>query len=169
MFTKPKSSISYQILHILSQRKTLSHEEAKRKRYHKRGLEGEERFFNLLEKGLDVPCIPIYSLQLEVNMNEFQTDCLLIFNDIIYLMEVKNYYGDYKVTGDHWENIRTKTSLKNPLHQLSRSTMLLRSWLDKHEFPLSIIPQIIFMNPKFFYTKLKRICRLFFQVSTACL
>lgn len=150
MFTKPEPSLSYQLLHVLSQRKKLNHEEVTRKRHLKRGLEGEERFFNLLQESLVAPCIPIFNLQLEVNMNEFQIDCLLIFYDVIYLIEVKNYYGDYKVAGDHWENIRTKTSIKNPLHQLTRSNMLLKSWLNMHQVSLPIIPRLAFVNTNFF-------------------
>jgi hypothetical protein len=58
-----------------------------------KGFEGEVMFDSLTEK-LKSECFILNDLLLELNANKFQIDTLIV-QDILYLLDVKNYEGDY--------------------------------------------------------------------------
>jgi|SRR5690625_1451077 len=150
IFNQPVPSKTHSVLHALKLRKMLSTKDDRRLKLFETGFNGEMQFHALLQEKLTVPHIPIYNLQLESNMSEFQLDCLLIFRNLIHLVEVKNFYGDYIAGDDHWIHAKTKDPVKNPLHQVSRSGMYLNFWLKMNRISLPVIYHVIFMNPSFF-------------------
>ncbi|HAF0292697.1 TPA: NERD domain-containing protein, partial [Salmonella enterica subsp. enterica serovar Typhimurium var. 5-] len=68
-------------------------------------------------------------LLLEVNGSLFQVDSLVIFQDMIYLIDVKNHEGDYYYdsSGKLWTIFGKE--VKDPLLQLKRSESLMRQLL----------------------------------------
>jgi hypothetical protein len=115
-----------------------------------RGFMGEMQFAKLLQEKLHAPCIPIFSLHLEISGSECQFDCLLIFQHTIHLIEIKNYQGDYYVDGDQWFNRMTKKEWRNPINQLRRSDILLQQFLTKQPLRVGVNPHLVFVDSSFY-------------------
>lgn len=112
----------------------------------KKGFEGEV-MFDCLTAELQCDCLILNDLLLKNNNSIFQIDSLVIA-DKLYLFEVKNFEGDYYYELDNFYSM-SKKDLKNPLHQVNRSEMLLRQLLQKHGFKIPIEAWVIFINPEF--------------------
>src|SRR5699024_10524608 len=82
------------IFQCLQGRKTFSKTEEHQ--YYKllKGYEGEKHFSNLLKEQLHQDHLQINDLLLNNHGTVFQLDTLLIFNQTVYLFEVKNYQGE---------------------------------------------------------------------------
>jgi len=136
------------VLRILNNRMDLTSEQEKYYLYKEKGFEGEVQF-DLLTEQLQSDCLILNDLLLEVNNTFFQIDTLILFQEIIYLFEVKNYEGDYCYRKERFETISGK-EIKNSLDQLNRSTSLLRQLLQKFGYHLTIEAYVVFINPEFF-------------------
>ena len=112
-----------------------------------KGFEGEVKLDNLLDE-LSIDCFVLKDLLLEHNNTTFQIDTLIIVHHFIYLLEVKNYEGDYFIEKDQWYT-RLGTEIKNPLHQMKRSETLLRQLLQPLSLNLSIESHLIFTHSEF--------------------
>lgn len=93
-------------------------------------------------------CIILDDLWLQHKQSLFQVDTLIIFPEKIFILDAKNYSGDYKVDGDYWSTLRGH-EIKNPLHQLQRCVTLLRQLLQSFGYTLPIESRLMFMNPEF--------------------
>ncbi|MFB4159416.1 nuclease-related domain-containing protein [Geomicrobium sp. JSM 1781026] len=93
-------------------------------------------------------CIILNDLWLQYKQSLFQVDTLIIFPEKIFILDAKNYSGDYKVDGDYWSTLRGH-EIKNPLHQLQRCVTLLRQLLQSFGYTLPIEYRLMFMNPEF--------------------
>ncbi|MEH7009622.1 nuclease-related domain-containing protein [Neobacillus niacini] len=112
-----------------------------------KGYEGELRSDKWLE-GLTDHWHVLHGLLLEYNGSRFQIDTLIIAHEKIYILDVKNYEGDYYLEGDKWYT-KTNPNLKNPLHQLIRCETLLRKLLLELGYNYPIESYLIFNNPEF--------------------
>ncbi|MEH7503487.1 nuclease-related domain-containing protein [Neobacillus drentensis] len=135
------------ILRILDKRMNLTAEEHQYYKNKEKGFEGEFQFDLLTEK-LQSECFILNDLLLEVNNSKFQIDTTIIFQDIIYPFEVKNYEGDFLFKPDCLEKISGK-NYKNPLDQLKRSKFLLRQLLHNLGYNIPIEGSVVFINPEF--------------------
>lgn len=115
----------------------------------KKGYLGELKFARLLEENLLNPRIVNYDLSLKTSNTEFQIDCLLIFNSEVYLLEIKNYEGDFCYHNDNWYIVDTKKEIRSPLMQLKRSELLLQEQLQKLGYKIPIKSHVIFINSAF--------------------
>lgn len=149
MFDKPRKSKSLQILEVLRKRIPMTADfQATYERLHQ-GYLGEQKFAELLQVRLRPPCIQLYDLQLKINDSECQIDSLLIFQNDIYQLEIKNYQGDFYSENNKWYLVNTKKEIRNPLHQLTRSDLLLREFLAENYSHFRLKSYIIFINPGF--------------------
>lgn len=148
MFTEPMKSKAHERLEILKKRSNLSLDQHNSLNRMSTGYKGELEFFNLLQSELQCKPILLFNLHLKVNGSECQIDCLLIFQSEVILMEVKNYQGDFLIEHDDWYTL-DKGKIKNPLHQLHRTELLLNQFLKQHQFPLRVKSFIIFIHPEF--------------------
>jgi Nuclease-related domain len=112
-----------------------------------KGYEGEVLFDQLIEK-LQSEMLVLNDLFLEVNKSVFQIDTLTIAQESIYLIDVKNYEGDYYYESDTFYT-QSGEDLKNPLHQLQRCETLLRQLLQNHGYKFPIKSYLVFINPEF--------------------
>src|SRR5699024_2743814 len=112
------------------------------------GHEGESYFFQLLQTHLECEPIQLYNLHMKVGGSECQIDCLLIFQNEINLFEIKNYHGDFLIDNNNWLK-HPKQEIKNPLHQLQRTELMLKQILDENKISLPIKPYLVFVNPEF--------------------
>ena len=149
MAYKPRLvSDELKVLRILNNRMDLTAEQQKYYLFKEKGFEGEVHF-DLLTEQLQSDCFILNDLNLEVNNTFFQIDTLILFQEIIYLFEVKNYEGNYCYRGERFETISGK-EIKNSLDQLNRSTSLLRQLLQKFGYNITIDAYVVFINPEFF-------------------
>lgn len=135
------------ILSCLNARCNLS---SKEKNYYLslvKGFEGEKKFDEWLQN-LSNDSIILNGLLLEINNTIFQIDTLLI-QETLYLLEIKNYEGDFYIEDDKWYTI-SGNEIKNPLLQVKRSESLLRQLLQDLGFKFPVKSFVIFVNPTFF-------------------
>lgn len=134
-------------LRIIHTRGELTEEENKYYFSQEKGFNGEVQFDLLTEK-IQSDCFVINDLLLEINNTQFQIDTLIIFKEAIYLIDVKNYEGDYCYTADNLTTLKGKV-IRNPLPQLLRSKSLLQQLLQEHGFSITVEAFVIFINPGF--------------------
>lgn len=149
MFNKPRKTVSLRILQLLKQRSTLTPDNLTTYRRLHQGFLGEQSFAQSIKEELDCSHIQLFGLQLKTNGSEYQIDCTLIFQHEIFLIEIKNFLGDYYFEDNNFHLASTKEIISNPLLQLQRSEILLKKFLTKSNSSLSLKSLIIFMNPGF--------------------
>lgn len=113
-----------------------------------KGFEGECKFDELIAPYLDGRIV-LNDLLLAYKNTVFQIDSLVMSSLKIILFEVKNLEGDYYLERDCWFSSNGK-EITNPLHQLQRSTILLRHLLKGLGISLPIEPYLVFVNPEFY-------------------
>ena len=113
-----------------------------------KGYAGEVMFDRMTEN-LAKDRYIIDDLMLQVNNSFFQLDKLIISNDAIHLIDVKNYEGDYYLESDKIYSVSNGREYKNPVNQLKRSETLFRQLLQNLKLNYLVQASIIFINPEF--------------------
>ena len=140
-------STELHILEYLNTRMDLSEGDKRNYLNLKKGYEGEKLFDSLIET-IQSDCIILNDLLLKNKSTIFQIDSLIIFQDLIYLFEVKNYEGDFYYESDSLYRL-PKSEVTNPLNQLKRTESHLRQVLNSLGYNFQIRAFIIFINPEF--------------------
>lgn len=148
MFTKPIKSNTQRILEVLHKRTNLTVEQQRALTRQIAGYQGEQQFYQLLKERIRNEPIALYNLQLKINGSECQIDCLLIFQNEVVLFEVKNYEGNFLIEEEKWYTV-AEQEIRNPVHQLHRTELLVSQLLNKNNFPLKVSSLLIFINPTF--------------------
>ncbi|MBS4204428.1 nuclease-related domain-containing protein [Lederbergia citrea] len=148
MFIKSRcESAELKQLRYLHIRTNLSEKEKRHFSNLEKGYEGELKFDMLLDN-LSGEWLILSDLLFEVGNTIFQIDSLLISQKGIFLIDVKNFEGDFYIEADRWYTA-SRNEIKDPLLQLRRSESLLRRLLQDHKLNLSIEAYLIFINPEF--------------------
>ncbi|BAM47119.1 nuclease-related domain-containing protein [Amphibacillus xylanus] len=134
-------------LRSLNLRSALSKDEYQYYLSLEKGLEGERKLDQRLEE-LPEEVLILRDLTLEIGHSIFQVDTLLIFENQLYLLEVKNLEGDYYLDGQLFKNIYGK-EIRNPLLQLNRCASLLRQFLQSVGFNIKVNARLVFINQEF--------------------
>lgn len=113
-----------------------------------KGYEGEMKFDQLIE-GVQEERYIINDLLLEVNNSYFQIDALIISQEVIYLLDIKNFQGDYYLNSDKLYTVTNDRECKNPIDQLKRSGTLFRQLLQSLKLNYLVETYVIFINPEF--------------------
>jgi len=113
-----------------------------------KGYEGEVNF-DLRAEEIDEERLILNDLLFEVNNSYFQIDSLIISQQAIYLLDVKNYQGDFYLESDKLYSVSSKIEYKNPVDALKRSATLLRQLLKRMNQDILVEPFVIFLNPEF--------------------
>lgn len=113
-----------------------------------KGYEGEMNF-DMRAKEIDEERLILNDLLFEVNNSYFQLDSLIISQEAIYLLDVKNYQGDFYLESGKLYSVSSKNEYKNPLDALKRSATLLRQLLKRINQDILVEPFVIFLNPEF--------------------
>ncbi|MBS4210608.1 nuclease-related domain-containing protein [Bacillus sp. FJAT-50079] len=149
MLMKPRVlSDELSILRCLNIRMDLSSKDKRHLLKLEKGYQGEVMFDQLTEK-LQSKIYILNDLCLEFNRSIFQIDTLIISESVIFPLDVKNYEGDYIYGEEEFQRVMSDHKMPNPLNQLKRSHLLLRSLLKSLNIHLDIDGSIIFINPKF--------------------
>jgi hypothetical protein len=148
MFLKYRfESLELRIMRYLFLRMKLTTKEVNRYFNLEKGYMGEQKFDVLLEN-LRSDWLILNDLLLESNNTIFQIDSLLLSENSIYLIEIKNYEGDFYIENEGWYTL-AKKEIKNPLDQLKKNESLLRRLLQDLGISASIESYLIFVNPEF--------------------
>lgn len=135
------------ILQVLEQRMSLSTSLKQRFYTLQVGYDGEITFDKSL-LALEWDSITIHDLRIKQNFSEVQIDTLVIANKKIFIFEVKNFVGEY-----YWESQtlfkKPNKQVKNPLHQLERSKLLIRQLVNEWQCNYSVEAFLIFIHPQF--------------------
>lgn len=87
-------------------------------------------------------------LCLNYNDRFFQIDQGLLYNNLFYIYEIKNYIGEYYDQDEKLYHISEK-EVDDPLIQLKRSSSLLRQLFHQLGFTTPIVPTAVFLNSEF--------------------
>ena len=112
-----------------------------------KGYQGELQFDSLTET-IQSECIKLNDLLLKNKNTHFQIDALLLFQELIYLFEVKNFEGDFYYESGKFYTLNSK-EVNNPLDQLKKCELNLRQLLQSLGFNVKIRSFIVFINPEF--------------------
>jgi len=146
---RPSPPRELTILKHLQIRMNLPHNSRLRIDQLTKGFEGEKDFFKRLRKQLPSNAIILNNLLLTYNDNEFQIDTLIISENNIAIIEVKNYEGDFYIKDGDWFIVDNNIEIRNPLHQIGRCEHLLRKLLQQLGHNFKVTAYLIFINDKF--------------------
>ncbi|MDR7239081.1 nuclease-related domain-containing protein [Neobacillus drentensis] len=113
-----------------------------------KGYEGEVKFDRMAEK-LQEERYTINDLLLKVNNSYFQIDTTLVSQEVIRLLDVKNFEGDFCLEKDRFFLVKTGREYKNPIGQLNKCASQFRQLLQDLKLNYLVEATIIFINPEF--------------------
>ena len=134
-------------LELLNDRMELLEEDMRHFLNLQKGYLGELQFDSLTET-IQSECIIINDLLLKNKSTHFQIDSLLLFQELIYLFDVKNFEGDFYFESGKFYTVNSK-EVNNPLDQLKKCESNLRQLLQSLGFNFKIHSFIVFINPEF--------------------
>ncbi|MEH7252081.1 nuclease-related domain-containing protein [Neobacillus niacini] len=135
------------VLRILNPRMNLTEKEKQNYLILEKGFEGE-LVFDSLSENLQSENLISNGLLLDYNNSIFQIDSLISFQKSLYLIDVKNFEGDYYFKEDGFY-YGTGKPMKDPLAQLKRCHLLLSQLNEQHGYNLHIESYLVFINPEF--------------------
>jgi ribosomal protein S27AE len=160
MLIKPcNESVELRKLRSLDARMELTRKEKQHYLNLQKGYIGEKFFEKEWLEPLTTECYILNDLLLEHNNSFFQIDTVLILQKLIYLLDVKNYNGDFYIQDDNWYTM-SGTKIKDPVMQLNRCETILRGILNEQRINMSVKSHLIFINPEFtlYHAPLKSPC-----------
>lgn len=148
MIIKKQRRKSYQqfVLEILDKRMRLPGKEKHHLLNIQKGFAGELKLDSIMMKILEVDGILLNDLMFTNKGSTFQVDSFLITGVGNYLLEVKNYEGNFQFKNGNFLTY-SEEQLTNPLTKVSttgtKMSHLLKSW----NFKPSFTPKLVFINP----------------------
>ena len=140
-------SKSLTILEMLVERMQFTQTDFRKYQNQETGFEGEQNFDKIVEQ-LECDCLILNDLELPFNTSTFQIDSLLITAYKIYLLEVKNYQGEfYMQDQDLYQRPQYKRS--NPEKYLVRKEDYLSQLLQTKGYNYPIESKVIYINDEF--------------------
>ncbi|WP_277631378.1 nuclease-related domain-containing protein [Atopococcus tabaci] len=141
-------SVTHRVYELLHHRMNLSAKEKRDYENQVKGFEGELQFDSFMEP-YHKTGIVLNGLNLSNGDYEFQVDCCVVLNEILYLYEVKNYGGSYYYK-DGQIYSQSGYLLLSPLGQTDRSMVHFHNKLRSLGFRVQIKPYVVFVHPDFF-------------------
>lgn len=137
------------IYETLLSRKVLSPKEKQQYERIQKGFDGEWKLIHYLNKMKPDNIFPLFDCLFEVNGQEIQIDCLLLTNDTIFLLEVKNFTGDYYFENGKIYSLQTRNEIYNPMTQIERTEFLFKRLLRDMRVEMPVRSFILFVNHRF--------------------
>ncbi|WP_082693046.1 nuclease-related domain-containing protein [Bacillus sp. FJAT-29814] len=131
----------------INARMFLSEQEKRNYYAAEKGFEGEVKFDGLTVK-LQNQCYIINGLLLKLGNKYFQIDTVLIYQKTIYLIDVKNFEGEYIYESKKLKTMAGK-EIDDPLIQLQRCESLFRQLLQQYNLNFHIEAYLVYINPDF--------------------
>ena len=138
----------HESLSLLDIKTTLDKETRQELQNLQKGYEGEQTFQAFLEKRPSTDGLVLTNVVLEVRGSPVQIDSLVIAPDTVYLYEIKNYSGEYKMEDGILYTL-SGFEVDNPMIQLERTQSRLRQLFQQWRMNIKIEANIIFVHPQF--------------------
>ncbi|MCA0971495.1 NERD domain-containing protein [Halobacillus litoralis] len=135
-------------LRSLNLRMNLTDQQKKKLLRLESGYEGELKFDQML-KQLGQDKYVLCDLMLEIDGSYFQIDTVIITSQMIYFLDVKNFYGDFSYTPEKLKSRDSRPDYKNPLHQLHRGITHFKQLLHSLDLSFPVSPYVVFINSDF--------------------
>ncbi|MEH7108952.1 MULTISPECIES: nuclease-related domain-containing protein [Bacillaceae] len=113
-----------------------------------KGYEGEVKFDRMSES-LQEERLILNDLLLKINNSYFQIDTTLISQEVIRLLDIKNFEGDFCLEKDRFYSVKTGREYKNPIIQLHKCASQFRQLLQYLKLNYLVEASVIFINPEF--------------------
>lgn len=133
----------------LSSRKNLSPTDKRRYSQLQKGFIGEKRLATSLQSQHCHNVVPLFNNLFESMDKDFEIDCLLLTSDTIFLLEIKNYTGNYYVENNHIYHFPSKKQIYNPVTQLDRTEFLFKRLLSDMQVTMKVRSFVVFVNHHF--------------------
>ncbi|MGJ7909769.1 nuclease-related domain-containing protein [Neobacillus sp. LXY-1] len=113
-----------------------------------KGYQGEVMFDEFIEGNLRAKMLLLNDLLFKSGNTTFQVDSLMMSDGINYLIDVKNFEGEYYFHDGKMYVVGSNKEIQNPFDQLKRANIMLRNLLQKSGIFTPIIPYLVFINPE---------------------
>jgi hypothetical protein len=113
-----------------------------------KGFTGEVMFDSMTDEMFLNKCKIINGVLLKSGDSPFQIDKVMIFGKKTYLIDVKNFEGDYHYDAEGRLRKADKY-MKNPLNQLQRADDLYRQLLQYYGLQFTVESYLVYINPEF--------------------
>src|SRR5699024_10725364 len=132
------------IFEALDSRREMSSDELERYRRLEKGFFGEKMLLDQLNSIDRSKVLSLFDFLFEIENQEVQIDCLLLTYETIFLLEVKNYSGDYYFKNNKIYHLNTNREINNPITQLECTEFLFKKLLQDMciNFSISICDSI---------------------------
>ena len=118
------------------------------------GLIGEERVSHQL-KLLDQYVVCLYNIRMNIKGIKLQIDYVVITNNNLYLIEVKNLLGNIHIEKNckiirkvFYNNIYKESSMENPFNQMNRHKELIETFLEYNGIVKQVQNLLVMANDK---------------------
>lgn len=118
------------------------------------GLIGEERVYYAL-KHISNDLLCLYNIRIKDNDDSFQNDFLIIGNEKIVILEVKNLMDNIRINKDgtidriiHRKSFDEICGIYSPIKQVEHQAKKLEEYLKKHNYNVNIIGYVVMGNDK---------------------
>ncbi|HZW68767.1 MAG TPA: nuclease-related domain-containing protein [Pseudogracilibacillus sp.] len=142
----PLSLLLYETLFV---RNGLSPQEIHQYEQIKAGFYGEAKLSELIVSRNFRHIIPLFDIRLLSRAAELQIDCLLLTENDLFILEVKNYSGDYQMENNNLFSLPTKRQVQTPLTQVERTEFLFKRMLDDRKIHRNVQSYVVFINNNF--------------------
>src|SRR5258708_26797924 len=118
--------------------------------YYRRGHEGEERVVAAMHSVLDGNWFLFRNIVLP-GRNKSDLDSILVGPSGVWVVEIKNFTGEYRNTGEGWEyraRNRWKAAKNNPSRQAQDNAVRLASFLKADGIQQWVTPAVVWANPE---------------------
>ena len=141
-----KQSRTLQYLSILNTRTNLTASEERNLRVLKKGYQAEREFDDLTKLVFKRSDLILDDLTLKYGESIVQIDKLLAVKDVLYLIDIKNYSGQYTFQNGSW--FRNNRVLSHSIFgQIDRARDILLCILQDKKIQMSVKSVIIFWDP----------------------
>ncbi|KFN93350.1 hypothetical protein TMUPMC115_0475 [Tetragenococcus muriaticus PMC-11-5] len=141
-----KKSHELQWLEIAGKRKQLDEEEQRALLRLQKGFLGEQQMDKLVESFLLGKVTIIDDITLQYQSVIVQIDKILIVGNIVYIIDMKFYQGNYILQNNSWQRGGKKLPT-NILDQLRRAVRVLENIFKEHQMDVQVRGVLAFLNP----------------------
>lgn len=138
-----------QYYEFVQRRRVLTTDEEFRLHALRLGYEGELKFSKLISDYLTIDFIDIYGTVLDYQGSITQIDCFLITADQMYIIEIKNFKGEFILNNNQFSSLSSSRQYVNPLYQVQRAEDNVQSVMRRLQFDFPLQSIVVFMNDEF--------------------
>lgn len=142
-----QKSHELQYLEVLHQRGGLTTEEEKEYQKLLKGYQGETQFDKMCRYFLSAEFITIDDITLQLGKSVTQIDKLIAEEKVLWVVEIKNYQGNYRYENNCW-TVNGKILSNNICEQLSRACRITQQILNQKGIKMTVKGVLIFINPR---------------------